>query len=90
VSSTVSTASVTNSGSIVIGNPVQLGLALVGNQMTLSWPSTIADTLLEGSGVLGPSAQWLWVTNTPAGGASLLSVTLPASGNEFFRVRRPW
>jgi hypothetical protein len=90
VTSTVSTASTTNNGSIVIGNPVQLGIARAGSQVTLSWPNTIADTLLEGTGVLGPSAQWLWVTNTPAPGPSLLSLTLPAAGNEFFRVRRPW
>ncbi len=90
VTSTVSTASTTANGSIVIGNPVQLGIARAGSQVTLSWPNTIADTLLEGTGVLGPSAQWLWVTNTPAAGPSLLSLTLPATGNEFFRVRRPW
>jgi hypothetical protein len=90
VTSTVSTASTTNSGTIVIGNPVQLAIVRAGSQVTLSWPNTIADTLLEGTGVLGPSAQWLWVTNTPAVGPSLLSLTLPAPGNEFFRVRRPW
>src|ERR1035437_7441334 len=90
VTSTLSTASTTSSGIIVIGNPVLLRVARAANQVTLSWPSTIADTLLEGSGALGPSAQWLWVTNTPTGGASLLSVTLPAPGNEFFRIRRPW
>jgi hypothetical protein len=90
VTSTVSTASTTANGSIVIGNPVQLGIARAGSQVTLSWPNTIADTLLEGTGVLGPSAQWLWVTNSPAVGPSLLSVTLPAAGNESFRVRRPW
>jgi hypothetical protein len=90
VTSTVSTASTTANGSIVIGNPVEIGIARAGSQVTLSWPNTIADTLLEGTGVLGPSAQWLWVTNTPAAGPSLLSLTLPAAGNEFFRVRRPW
>ena len=90
VTSTVSTASTTTNGTIVIGNPVQLSVARAGSQVTLSWPNTIADILLAGSGVLGPSAQWLWVTNTPAAGPSLLSLTLPAAGNEFFRIRRPW
>ena len=71
VTSTVSAASTTNNGSIVIGNPVQLGIARAGSQVTLSWPNTIADTLLEGTGVLGPSAQWLWVTNAPTVGPSL-------------------
>ncbi len=90
VVSRVSTASVTNSGSIVIDEPVQLSVALSAGQVTLSWPNTIADTLLEGSVGLGPSASWSWVTNTPLVGLSRISLTLPATGNEFFRVRRPW
>jgi PKD repeat protein len=90
VTSTVATATTTANGTIVIGNPVQLGIALAGSQVTLVWPNTIADTLLEGTSALGSSAQWLWVTNTPAVGPSLISLTLPAAGNEFFRVRRPW
>ena len=90
VTSTVSTASTTINGSIVIGNPVQLGIASAGSLVTVSWPKTIADTLLEGSSVLGPSAQWQWITNTPTVGPSMISLTLPAAGTEFLRVRRPW
>jgi hypothetical protein len=90
VTSTVSSASTTSNGSIVIGSPVQLSLAGAGGGVTLSWSNTIADTLLEGTDALGPSAQWLWVTNTPAAGPTLLSVTLPATGNKLFRIRRPW
>jgi PKD repeat protein len=90
VTSTVSTASITTNGTIVIGQPVVLSLASAGGQVTLSWPSTIADTLLEASPLLGPSAHWLWVTNTPTTGPGLLSLTLPTAGNEVFRIRRPW
>jgi hypothetical protein len=90
VTSTLSTASTTTSGTIVIGNPVLLSVAHDANQVTFSWPNTIADTLLEGTSVLGPSAQWLWVTNPPAAGPGMLSLTLPATGTEFFRIRRPW
>jgi hypothetical protein len=90
VISKVSTASTTNTGTIVIGSPVELTVAQVADQVVLSWPRTIADTLLEGTSVLGTSAQWLWVTNTPTVGPSLISLTLPAAGTEFFRVRRPW
>jgi hypothetical protein len=90
VTSTLSAASTTASGTIIIGDPALLSAAHTGSQVTLTWPNTIADTLLEGTSVLGPSAQWLWVTNTPAAGPSLLSVTLPMAGNEFFRIRRPW
>ena len=90
VISRVSTASTTNTGTIVIGSPVELTVAQVADQVVVSWPRTIADTLLEGTSVLGTSAQWLWVTNTPTVGPSLISLTLPAAGTEFFRVRRPW
>jgi len=90
VTSTVSTASSVNSGSIIIGDPVQITLARAPNQVTVSWPYTIADTLLEASGALGPSAQWQWVTNTPAAGPATLSVTLPTTANQYLRVRRPW
>jgi PKD repeat protein len=90
VTATVSAASTTVNGSIVIGNPVQLAIARGRNQVTVSWPNTIADTLLEGTSTLGASAQWLWVTNTPTVGPGLISLTLPTTGNEFLRVRRPW
>jgi len=90
VTATVSTATASANGSIVIGSPVQLSVARSGSHVTLSWPNTIADTLLEGSSALGPSAQWLWVTNGPTVGPGTLSLTLPAAGNEFFRILRPW
>jgi PKD repeat protein len=90
VTSTVSTASTINSGSIVITAPVQLNIASAGGQVSVSWPETIADTLLESSPTLGPSAQWRWVTNAPAGGPSLLGGTVPAAANQYFRLRRPW
>jgi hypothetical protein len=90
VTATVGTASAAANGSIVIGSPVQIAVVRGASQVTLSWPRSIADTLLEGSGVLGPAAQWQWVTNTPTVGPSLISLTLPTTGNEYFRVRRPW
>ena len=92
VISTVSTASVTNSGAISIGNPVLLSEArAAASHVALSWPNTIADTLLLGRGTLGSSAQWLWVTNPPTVGAGTLNLTLPsATSNEFFRILRPW
>jgi PKD repeat protein len=87
VISQVAAASTTNNGTIAISSPVQLGVSRSAGQVTLTWPNTIADTLLEGSGLFG---QWLWVTNPPSAGPGLLTLTLPATGKEFFRVRRPW
>ncbi len=83
-------ASVTNSGTIEIGEPVAITPALAGDNLTLSWPVSVADTIVEVSPALGPAAQWTWVTNTPVADASVASVTVPAAGNRFFRVRRPW
>ena len=90
VLASVSGAVAINNGSIVIGEPVFLSIAEAGGSATISWPNTLADTLLESSSVLGPQAQWRWVTNGVTSTADLLSVTTAASGNQFFRVRRPW
>jgi PKD repeat protein len=90
VTSRVSTVSTVNSGSIAIGYPVQLSMLSTPGQLTLTWPQSIADTLLETTDALGPTAQWQWVTNSPSTGPGLLTVTLPVAGNEYFRIRRPW
>ncbi len=90
VISTVSTQSATNSGAILIGNPVVLSATPGANQVVLSWPNPLADTVLETSSALGPSARWTWVTAPVNSSVDLLTVTAPASSNQFFRVRRPW
>ena len=90
VISTVASVSVTNKGTIDIGVPVSLSITRADDLVTLSWPSTLADTLLEGAISVGLSAQWMSITNTPSVDPDFLSVTLPAIGNEFFRVRRLW
>jgi hypothetical protein len=77
-------------GTITIGIPVSLGIARAGDSVTVSWPNTVADTLLERSTALGPTANWQWVTNAPAMTPAALQVTLPGSGTDFLRVRRPW
>jgi hypothetical protein len=86
----VSTATTTVNGVIEIGNPVLLAMSVAGSSAVVSWPNTIADTLLEATDSVGSSAQWLWVTNSPTASAGSLGVKLPTSGNQFYRVRRPW
>ena len=88
LSGTSATASA--SGNIVIGSPVSVGIATAGNNVTLIWPKTTADTLLESTAVLGGPANWTAVTNAVNGSQNNLTVTVPASGSQFFRVRRPW
>ncbi len=87
----ISSATTSNNGTIVIGSPVRLSAAASGGSVTVSWPQTVADTLLEGTSELGPAAHWQWLTNTVDSGLGSSSVTLPGTaGNEFLRLRRPW
>jgi len=86
----VAGALATANGTIVIGNPVLLGIGNTGNTVTLFWPDTIADSILESSPELGGASTWQWVPNTPGANGGLLEVTLPLSGRRFFRIANPW
>jgi hypothetical protein len=93
VTSTLSGTSVVNSGSIVIGNPIVLNLQRAASVATVSWPNSIADTMLMANGALDQSTNWLWVSNSPATnvvGLGILSVNFPIAGDQFFRVRQAW
>jgi hypothetical protein len=86
----VSGISATRSGSIVVGKPVTVAVSVYGNLATLAWPDTLADTLLESTVSVGADAPWTPVTNVPTTESGMLRVTRPLSGDEFFRVSRPW
>ncbi len=86
----VSGATATAKGTIVIGDPVTLGIADSGGSSELFWTNSTADTLLEASSSLGAASQWLWITNAPNLSSDRLTVSAPDSGTQFFRVRRPW
>jgi hypothetical protein len=60
-----------------------------GTTLSLAWPVTIADTLLEESGALGAGAHWVATTNAVIGGTNVFTLSVPAAGNGFFRVRQP-
>ena len=90
VTVTVAGVSVVRSGSIAIGQPMRLVAAQQGNAVNISWPATLVDAVLEGSSVLGPGAQWRWITNAPTASGGQLSVSLPASGPLVLRLNRPW
>ncbi len=87
---TVAGTSVTKSGAIQITAPIELQPVLTASSLTLSWPASVADVVLESSPVLGPSAKWLWVTNATTLGPNEVRVSVNNSGNQFFRVQRPW
>ena len=62
----------------------------VSNTVTLSWPNTTADSLLETSDSLGVTSPWQWLPTPPTNNGGILSITVPATGKQFFRVSRPW
>jgi len=81
-------ASVTNSGSITVSSPTALETTISGNALSLNWPMTPANCLLEESSSLGPDAVWTVATNNIFSGASH-SVTIPLSTtNRFYRLRK--
>ncbi len=88
----VAGASTTVSGTIVINEPVALAIGHdpVSNTVTLSWPNTTADSLLETSDSLGVTSPWQWLPTPPTINGNTLSITVPATGKQFFRVSRPW
>jgi len=85
---TLSGASATNAGGILIGDSVRLSMSRAGNILSLTWPVTSADSLLEQSDVLGGAARWTATTSGVVGGMNIVTLNLPATGNGFFRVRQ--
>lgn len=81
-------ASITNSGSITVGAPAALTANFIGNALSLSWPASTANCLLEEASSLGPDAQWSVVTNHVLSGGTYW-LTVPASAtNKFYRLRK--
>jgi PKD repeat protein len=90
VTAAVSGVPASASGSITITDPVVLNTSPAGSLLTLSWPTTLCDTLLEFSTSVGPGATWTWITNVPPNAPAMVMVNPAASGSSFYRVRRPW
>jgi len=84
----VSALTTTNSGTITIGSPVTLSSSVTGHSVTLSWRWTTADALLEESGSLGPTANWVVSTNVVVGEGDRFSVTVPNTAVNFYRLRK--
>jgi hypothetical protein len=90
VAATVAGKSAADAGFIIVGDPLQMNASQAGGAITLQWPDTLADTILEATDTLGPNANWVVVTNAVGLNLDNLTVTVPATGHQFFRVRRPW
>ncbi len=89
VSATVAGISTKVQGTIAIGDAVSLAVNQTANLLTVSWPATAADTVLETTPSLNlPS--WSAVTNAVTAGSGTLNVSVPAQDTGFFRVRQAW
>ncbi len=72
----------TVSGPNIPGNGLALSL---GKKVTLSWPSSLTNSILKETAELSATTAWNIVTNTPASVGDQLTVTLdPAPGNHFY------
>jgi hypothetical protein len=70
------------SGPNIPGNGVALSL---GQKLTLSWPSSLSNSVLKETSTLTATTAWNTVTNAPASVGDQLTVTLnPAPGNHFY------
>jgi len=66
-----------------------LKISRTGQTVTLSWPASATNYLLEATTSL-PAVSWTTVTNTPTVTTNERSVQLPLTGNaRFFRLRKP-
>jgi hypothetical protein len=88
VQSGTASATVTNSGAIHIASPILVSAAGAGGTITISWPQSLADAVLEESDRLMPP-QWKPTTNLATSAGGIFAVNLNAStGNKFFRLRQ--
>lgn len=80
-------ASVTNSGTIQIIGAESLQVNRQPNQVVISWPNYMGDVLLQWTSVL-PPLGWMADTNAVAYGNSAVTVTVPETGNRFYRLKK--
>jgi hypothetical protein len=72
----------TVSGPNIPGNGLEWSL---GEKLTLSWSSSLTNSILKETSELSPATVWNTVTNTPASIGDQLTVTLDRSpGNHFY------
>lgn len=74
----------TVTGPNIPGNGLELS---VGPKITLSWPSSLTNYVLQVTANLSAAAAWNTVTNSPTNSGGQLSVTLdPSPGSHFYRL----
>jgi hypothetical protein len=71
-------------------SPPVLRAQLVSGGITVSWPITATNYVLEGSAGIDGASNWSAVTNTPQPNGPEVFVTVPADEQQqFFRLRKP-
>jgi hypothetical protein len=58
------------------------------NTIVIAWPASFASHILESAPTV-PSATWTIVAHTVAGGENIATISLPATGNAFYRLKAP-
>ncbi|MCU0788118.1 MAG: Ig-like domain-containing protein, partial [Verrucomicrobia bacterium] len=88
VSDGLTTVSVTNSGNIVIGNPMEATVRKPAGGVEISWPALSAQAVLEEAAWLNPTPTWVASTNPVVVAADRWSATVAPTGQtRFFRLR---
>ena len=74
---------------VVRQSPPTLAIQQIGNQIQLTWPSSVTNYVLESTTQLLPM-NWTSITNVPVAADLLQTVNLNLSNtNRFFRLRMP-
>lgn len=76
------------SGVIIVGEAVTLAVVPAADDLSLTWPRTLADVLVEQSPTLGPDAHWSVVTNEVVAGQTSFAIQVPKLGQNFYRLKK--
>ncbi len=68
---------------------ISLAVQLSGGNITVSWSKPAVGYQLQSTPTLGPTANWQNYTGTITDTGSGYSVSVPATGNQFFRLQKP-
>jgi hypothetical protein len=58
------------------------------NTVAITWPASFATYILESAPTV-PSATWTTVAHMVVGGENIATISLPATGNAFYRLKAP-
>ncbi len=91
LSATTGCGTSANSVALAVYLPLPaLGLSVIAQALTLSWPGWANDWVLNGTTNLTPPVVWVPVTNAPGSNSGLFKVSLPLEATmRFFQLSAP-